>query len=55
MKALNMQPYLNYGGFFIIESTKIIAAGALATQVLFQTVPLNEIVRFICSIHTILN
>ncbi len=31
MSALEMQPYLKDGGFFIIESSKIIAAGALAT------------------------
>lgn len=54
MKAINMQPYRNYGRFFIIESTKIMAAGALATQFLFQIDRLNKIVRFICSIHIIL-
>jgi len=41
MNALNMQPYLNYGSFFIIESTKVMAVGALATEFLFQIVPLQ--------------
>ena len=43
MNALNVQPNLNYSSFFITKSSKIIAAGAVTSDFLFQIGPLPRL------------